>query len=103
MMGQEHNQNEVQQMLSFLAQPPSDEYVITIDCSDCDSLAALAEKVANGTPVERVLPALAEHIKFWKDCREEFEALVAVLKAESSGEVGAALDQILDEINKTDS
>ena len=92
-MSQQDKREEFEDILSFL-NAPEDEYVIAIDCSDCDSLAALAEQVAAGTPVDEVLPALSEHIQYWRDCREEFYALVAVLKAEDDGKIASALDQI---------
>jgi hypothetical protein len=84
---------QLKNMLDFL-NAPEDEVVIGMDCSDCDQLAAIAERVAAGTPVAAVLPALNEHLVYWKDCREEFEALVAVLKAENDASVSDALDQI---------
>ncbi|TVR19966.1 MAG: hypothetical protein EA396_11510 [Anaerolineaceae bacterium] len=86
-------QDQINNILDFL-NAPEDEYVIAIDCSDCDQLASLAEAVAAGTPVESVLPALSEHLRYWRDCREEFDALVAVLKAESDSQTRAALDEI---------
>lgn len=92
-------QEELKNILDFL-QAPEDEYVMEIDCSSCDTLAALAEQVASGTPIQEVLPALAEHVQYWRDCREEFEALVAVLKAEDDGTLAAALNEITDVINK---
>jgi hypothetical protein len=83
----------IKNMLDFL-NAPEDEYVISLDCSDCDKLACLAEQVANGQPVEDVLPALSEHLHYWRDCREEFEALVAILKVEGNSEIRTALDEI---------
>lgn len=91
-------QDDLKNILDFL-QAPEDEYVIEMDCSSCDTLAALAEKVAAGTPIQEVLPALAEHVQYWRDCREEFEALVAILKAEGDGTLAAALDDITDFMN----
>jgi len=90
----EEKKDRVNNFLDFLNAPEEDDNVIYMDCSDCDKLAGLAERVANGTPVVDVLPALNEHLKYWKDCREEFEALVAVLKAESSGNMNNALDEL---------
>jgi hypothetical protein len=44
----------------------------------------LAERVANGERLEDIMPEFEEHVRCWKDCREEFEALVAILKAEKT-------------------
>jgi hypothetical protein len=85
--------DDMQNILDFL-NAPEEEYIMKIDCSDCDQLAALAEAVASGTPVAEVLPALNAHLCYWRDCREEFEALVTVLKAESNGKIREALDEI---------
>jgi hypothetical protein len=93
------DEKRINNLLDFLV-APEDEYVIEIDCSDCDTLAALAEKVATGTPVADVLPALSEHIAYWKDCREEFNALVTVLRAEDDGTLTDALDQISAEVDQ---
>jgi hypothetical protein len=92
-MSDDNSKDHIQNMLDFL-NAPEDEYVISLDCSDCDKLAGLAERVANGQPVEAVLPALSEHLHYWRDCREEFEALVAILKAESNQQIRSALDEI---------
>ncbi len=97
------DEDDLKHMLEFLRAPEEDERIIAMDCSDCDRLAALAEQVAGGEPVENVLPELAEHLHYWRDCREEFEALVAVLKAESSGDVSQALDQIAHAVQDDDS
>jgi hypothetical protein len=70
-------------LLNFIENAPADERIIAMDCNDhCEELAALAEQVANGAKLEDILPELQEHMKYWGDCREEFIALVSVLKAE---------------------
>lgn len=80
------DKNNVQNFLDFLQNAPEEDEIINMDCDDfCDQLSALAERVANGEDLTRILPALEEHMSHWSDCREEFEALVAVLKAEKSG------------------
>lgn len=71
------------ELLNFVENAPANEEIIAMDCNDhCEQLAALAEQVANGTELSEVLPELQEHMKYWGDCREEFIALVSVLKAE---------------------
>lgn len=92
-MAQQNDDKKIDSLLNFLV-APEDDYVIEMDCSDCDTLAALAEKVAEGTPVADVLPALNEHIQYWKDCREEFHALVTVLRAEDDGTLSGAIDEL---------
>lgn len=71
------------ELLNFIENAPADQKIIDMDCNDhCEQLASLAEQVANGADLETILPELQEHMKYWGDCREEFIALVAVLKAE---------------------
>lgn len=54
-----------------------------IDCDTCArQFACLAELVAQGANPAELLPAVEEHIRCCRDCREEFEFLVAMLKPE---------------------
>jgi len=70
-------------LMNFVDNAPENQEIIDMDCNEhCEQLAALAEQVANGVELESVLPELKEHMKYWGDCREEFMALVTVLKAE---------------------
>lgn len=79
------DENNVQNMLSFF-NAPADEEIIALDCNDyCEILAELAEQVAKGANLQDLLPELEKHMQHWSDCREEFDALVAVLKAEQEG------------------
>ena len=104
------NEENVNKMLSFVFQSPCDcgqedcdcdEAIMDMDCNDfCEQLAQLAEQVAAGNRVEDVLPRFQYHLRHWKDCREEFEALVAIVKAENNGELAAALDDISLEMNQ---
>ncbi|MBC8171097.1 MAG: hypothetical protein H7X77_05480 [Anaerolineae bacterium] len=78
--------NNRDELMKFVTQAPFDEAIISMDCRDgCEQLARLAELVASGANVSDLLPELEEHMGYWKDCREEFEALVAVIKAERQG------------------
>ncbi len=55
-------------------------------CDECeDKLACLAEIVAAGQDPGKALSAIQMHLECCHDCREEFEALVAMLLAEKSG------------------
>lgn len=71
------------ELLNFIENAPADEEIIAMDCNDhCEQMAVLAEQVANGADLQAIMPALQHHMKYWGDCREEFIALVAVLRAE---------------------
>lgn len=79
-------ESETNHLLDFLQKPPCDDDIVAMDCNDyCETLSRLAERVAAGEDLRSLLPALEEHMRHWSDCREEFEALVAVLKAEAAG------------------
>lgn len=86
-------QNEdAKRALTFIMDAPYDEEIVAMDCNDyCEQLAELAEKVANGGKLDDLLPEWQEHMQYWSDCREEFEALVAVLKAEKAAELEEAM------------
>lgn len=82
----ECREDNVRDFLEFLQNAPADDQIIQWDCDDfCDQISNLAERVASGENLTRLLPALEEHMQHWSGCREEFEALVAVLKAEKAG------------------
>jgi hypothetical protein len=79
------NESNVHNILAFLSNAPCDEEIVAMDCNDyCEQLAQLAEDVAAGADLKELLPALEEHMRHYTDCREEFEALVAVLQAQNS-------------------
>lgn len=78
----------LQQLMDFVINAPSNEEIIAMDCNDsCTRMASLAERVADGESLESVLPELEQHMKYWGDCREEFIALVKILKAELADEI----------------
>ena len=58
--------------------------------ADCASAARhftmLGEAALNGEDIRDVMPEVAAHIVHCPDCREEYEALLAVLRAEQFGE-----------------
>jgi len=57
-----------------------------VDCECCgDQLECLAEMVAAGQDIRVILPAVQAHLECCADCREEFEALLCILRAEQSG------------------
>lgn len=79
------DENNVNPILDFILNTPCNEEIVAMDCNDfCEQLAELAELVAEGGSLEELRPALEEHLRHWPDCREEFDALVAILKAEKN-------------------
>jgi hypothetical protein len=57
-----------------------------MDCESCNAeFECLAEKVAAGGDIHTLLPAVEAHLICCADCREEFEALVTILRAENDG------------------
>jgi hypothetical protein len=87
-------QDRVQQLealMDFVANAPANQAIIDMDCNDhCEHMAALAEQVAQGADLSDVMPELQQHMRYWGDCREEFMALVAVLKAEMQDDASVA-------------
>ncbi|GAB1420240.1 hypothetical protein MASR2M15_03290 [Anaerolineales bacterium] len=76
------------ELLDFVLNAPQDEDIMAMDCNDyCEQMATLAERVANGESLQEVRPELEQYMQFWCDCREEFVALVSILKAEKSGDI----------------
>ena len=76
------------ELLKFIENAPANEEIIAMDCNDhCEQIASFAEQVADGADLNEILPELQEHMKYWGDCREEFIALVNVLKAELEDEL----------------
>lgn len=62
---------------------------------DCETCAAqfdcLAEKVAAGANLHDLLPEVEAHLECCADCREEYNALLAIIRAENSGTLAAPL------------
>ena len=57
-----------------------------IDCETCGSqFNCFAELVASGADARDLLPAVEEHLVCCPDCREEYEALLAIIRAENQG------------------
>ncbi|NIM24686.1 MAG: hypothetical protein GTO55_10615 [Armatimonadetes bacterium] len=55
-----------------------------ISCDDCfRSLDEFAEVVAQGGDASKLLPKIQQHLDLCGDCREEFQALLRVLEADS--------------------
>lgn len=57
-----------------------------VDCLTCgEQIDCLAELAAVGHDPKKLLPAVVAHLECCPDCREEFEALVCILRAQQSG------------------
>ena len=82
-MTKELDGSELGKLFDFIVNAPADESLIKMDCNDCcEKIAGLAEQVANGADLNEVLPEMQKFMAYWGDCREEFEALVAVIERE---------------------
>ena len=94
MVDKKQRARNLSELLNFVENAPANEKIIAMDCNDhCEDMAKLAEMVANGADLAEVLPELQEHMKYWGDCREEFIALVHVLKAEMLDELPELKDE----------
>jgi len=47
-------------------------------------MACLAEQVAQGADMHVLWPAVENHLECCAECREEFEALLAIVRAEKN-------------------
>lgn len=74
---------QLQHLLDFVINCPENADIEAMDCNEsCESMARLAERVAAGATLAEILPALQHHMRYWHDCRDEFLALVNVLRME---------------------
>ena len=84
----ERVRRNLNELLNLVENAPENEDIVAMDCNDqCQQMSRLAEQVAEGAELDDVLPELKEYMKYWGDCREEFIALVNVLKAEMMDEL----------------
>ena len=59
-----------------------------IDCETCSvQLNCLAELVANGAEMRHLVPAVEAHLQCCPDCREEYQALLCIVRAELKGQL----------------
>ena len=81
----DNNNDPTQRLVDFVAHAPADDALISMDCNDCcEQIAQLAEQVANGASLDDILPEMQKFMQYWPHCREEFEALVAVIRQENA-------------------
>ena len=84
-MPEPHDGDQLEKLFDFIANAPADETLIKMDCNDCcEKITQLAEQVANGADLNEIWPEMQKFMRYWGDCREEFEALVAVIKQEKT-------------------
>ena len=75
--------DQLAQMVSMVAATRPDE----IGCDACDEqLDRFADLHLAGKNAAEAMPLVQEHLDRCNDCREEFEALLAALKAEADAE-----------------
>jgi hypothetical protein len=85
MASKQQDEQAMARLLKLLsrADEPFDADAVAMDCKDgCEEIAQLAERVAGGENLEAIFPEFADHIDQLGCCKEEFEALVAVIEAE---------------------
>lgn len=86
-MSDQHDGDQLDKLVDFIANAPADDALIKMDCNDCcEKITQLAEQVANGADLKEIWPEMQKFMRYWGDCREEFEALVAVLRQEKAAE-----------------
>ena len=82
-----HDGDQLTRLFDFIDNAPADEALIKMDCNDCcEKITQLAEQVAQWRRPERNLARDAKVHELLGRCREEFEALVAVIQRERAHE-----------------
>lgn len=57
-----------------------------IDCDGCDQeMPHMVDLINAGEDPALLLPAVQQHLDICGDCREEFEALLAIVQADQAG------------------
>jgi hypothetical protein len=57
-----------------------------IDCERCnEQLCHLVELVAGGADLCQLIPAVEAHLACCADCKEEWDALLCIIRAEQTG------------------
>lgn len=65
----------------------------TMDCTTCsDQFACLVEKVAAGANLCDLIPEVEAHLNCCDSCREEYDALLAIIRAENGGQLAEPLN-----------
>lgn len=62
----------------------------TADCDECfDHVDQFAEMYARGEDAAAILPRVEKHLAQCRDCGEEYNALLSVLRSDVSGQDGS--------------
>ena len=78
-------EDELRKLINCISTSHRDD---CIDCETCNQqLDCLAERVARGENLEEILPEVAAHLCCCRDCFEEFDALVTIIRAENGGQL----------------
>ena len=86
-MSNAHDGDQLDKLFDFIVNAPADENLIKMDCNDCcEKITRLAEQVAKGADLNEIWPEMQKFMRYWGDCREEFDALVAVIQQERAYE-----------------
>jgi predicted anti-sigma-YlaC factor YlaD len=57
-----------------------------IDCATCDErFHCWADLAARGEDLREILPEVVAHLEACPECREEFDAILAIIRAEQAG------------------
>lgn len=57
-----------------------------IDCPTChENLHTLWALVENGADISEIVPAMAAHLACCRECQEEYEAFICIMRAEQQG------------------
>lgn len=74
--------SQAQQVLKAMLRKIEHTQEIELTCGEVfDLLDQYAEMAANGEDVTQLMPLVKQHLEMCSDCREEFEALLNVLKS----------------------
>lgn len=69
-----------------------------IDCESCErQFHCIADLVAQGADAAVLLPAVEEHLRCCRDCREEFNCLISILQADIAEREAAASGSVSQE------
>ena len=59
-----------------------------LDCGEClQNVSEYAERQLAGVPLDEVIARVEHHLAFCPDCREEYLALLTILKASQAGDL----------------
>ncbi len=75
--------DQLQHLVKIIFETHADD---VIDCESCnEQLCHLAELVAHGADLCELIPAVEAHLSCCADCKEEWDALLLIIRAEQAG------------------